>query len=552
MKKNLKLVSAAAAALITVAPVVATTVAPAFADTPATTNDQVNATASYSKLTYVNKGTTVSAIMQQGFNISFTNGITQAWDGSSKLTVEDANGNVIKDNNTALEAGKTYTEVYQTALRGQADKTYTITLPDGSKINAKANDLGQLMDVNNNDSTIFKFTKTIKVYNSQTPGTPFLAFNGQSLRNGQTVNTTLTIKNSNVADVVTALKNSGIRFYENGDTTYGTPVTVTPADVKASLKAQGITVNADDSFSAPNGLFNVTVSQMNTNNGQTANVVVPFKVSSADNSAKSPVILVNGQAAPANKTYTVKYGSDFNPYNFKDSDGNTVRITANYNRTNTIGLSMSSMDVANNPVNTKVPGYYTVTVEATNNDNYTTKWSYTVLVLPKEQEMSKGVKATVNYSPYYAVATWNAQGNTYAYAGDAEKKQGGSTVTVYGTVTIDGVEFARLDSPTSNHLIMTKYLIMDGQSNNTNADKPAENTNSDKGTEMSAIGYVPYVSGHKGWKIALVDQNGKYTGKYISANSSWKVWEKKTVNGRTMYRIGTQSQWIPAEFINVD
>ena len=56
------------------------------------------------------------------------------------------------------------------------------------------------------------------------------------------------------------------------------------------------------------------------------------------------------------------------------------------------------------------------------------------------------------------------------------------------------------------------------------------------------------VKNHPTWKIALLNQNGEYTGEFVKPNTSWKVWDVQFINGRMMARIGNQAQWIPMEF----
>jgi len=52
--------------------------------------------------------------------------------------------------------------------------------------------------------------------------------------------------------------------------------------------------------------------------------------------------------------------------------------------------------------------------------------------------------------------------------------------------------------------------------------------------------------------VNLLDNNGHFQDKYVYNNSAFKVWEKATINDQTMYRIGTQKQWIPAQYTNWD
>lgn len=68
---------------------------------------------------------------------------------------------------------------------------------------------------------------------------------------------------------------------------------------------------------------------------------------------------------------------------------------------------------------------------------------------------------------------------------------------------------------------------------------------------ITAVGYAPIINNNPNWKIALLDGNGHYTGQYISTNSSWKIFAKKVIKGRLMYRLGTQGQWVPADYLRL-
>lgn len=89
----------------------------------------------------------------------------------------------------------------------------------------------------------------------------------------------------------------------------------------------------------------------------------------------------------------------------------------------------------------------------------------------------------------------------------------------------------------------------DNNTDKPSTDKPDKDSNEE--TSMTGVVYIPEVEGHKGWKVALLDKDGKYTGKFIATDSNWKVFAKKTIGGTTYYRIGTQEQWVPAKFANV-
>lgn len=61
------------------------------------------------------------------------------------------------------------------------------------------------------------------------------------------------------------------------------------------------------------------------------------------------------------------------------------------------------------------------------------------------------------------------------------------------------------------------------------------------------ICYVPVINKNPNYKVRLLDSKGKYQ-KYIRTNTTWKVWDTKTIKGKKCYKIGTDSQWVPAKF----
>lgn len=78
---------------------------------------------------------------------------------------------------------------------------------------------------------------------------------------------------------------------------------------------------------------------------------------------------------------------------------------------------------------------------------------------------------------------------------------------------------------------------------------PAEFTLGTEEKAIEAVAYMPVVNHKRSWKVALMDENGHYTGKYLPTNTSWKVFAKKVINGRLCYRLGTQAQWVPADYL---
>lgn len=69
--------------------------------------------------------------------------------------------------------------------------------------------------------------------------------------------------------------------------------------------------------------------------------------------------------------------------------------------------------------------------------------------------------------------------------------------------------------------------------------------------KVPEIVYVPIINSNPNYKVRLLDSNGHYQNKYIPTNSSWKVWDAKTIKNMKCYKIGTNKQWVPAKFTKI-
>lgn len=77
--------------------------------------------------------------------------------------------------------------------------------------------------------------------------------------------------------------------------------------------------------------------------------------------------------------------------------------------------------------------------------------------------------------------------------------------------------------------------------------QPAQPSNTAKETPMSGV-FTVKVPKHPTWSTVLWDKDGKSTGRFLKTNSSWKILAKKTINGKTFYRLGNQNQWVDASY----
>lgn len=72
-----------------------------------------------------------------------------------------------------------------------------------------------------------------------------------------------------------------------------------------------------------------------------------------------------------------------------------------------------------------------------------------------------------------------------------------------------------------------------------------------KSEKKTGFVYAPVISHNPNWMIQLMDENGHYTGKYIKTNTRWKYFNVKTIKGMKCYKLGTDKQWVPAEFLKI-
>ena len=68
-----------------------------------------------------------------------------------------------------------------------------------------------------------------------------------------------------------------------------------------------------------------------------------------------------------------------------------------------------------------------------------------------------------------------------------------------------------------------------------------------KPINKTGIVYVPVINCNPNWNIRLLDSDGHYT-KYIRTNTHWKYFDVKIIKGMKCYKLGTDTQWVPAKY----
>ena len=323
MKKNLRIVSAAAAALLAVAPVAASAVSVNAADSSAVTTatntaatnnnvslnlngagdtannaaNTVNVSSNFSlnapvkdaknnvtanatlggELTATLNGTTVSASLAdaaQDVTVSSTDGNTNFYSyNKDTKKLENKLNNVVAGTDYKL----TLTNMGFSFGSSMKNKTITVKVAKGATLNGKTGDVQVTLDQYGN-ATGLTYTQTLHAYNqSVTNAVYFINVNSGTT---ETKGTWMTLANNgklNVSSVLDSLtKQYNPVQYSNNDF-HKLGVTTTAADVTAELKKAGVDVDASGNFTAPD-TFTVTLNAKSDVNGKTASLPVVVTV----------------------------------------------------------------------------------------------------------------------------------------------------------------------------------------------------------------------------------------------------------------------------------
>ena len=491
MKKNLRIVSAAAAALLAVAPVAATGVSTVFADTNVTVAggpDQSTSTTANLKLTVTNglalndgdsatKATASLATPALPAGASVTVSQAKLYEkdditvaGGVATPAKDASG---KDKSNALSVtkGKTYVAVAYVTITGlKAATQYTVNGTTTAKT------------MSDKTGTIAEFavvSEPFTVSNATLAGAPYV----RETNKGETAPAlTSGAVNLTTGDYsVKALAKKITDSYEPAVTTNRTNKIDDPAnasakfadveaDVRSSLKAAGITTKgSDESFDKPAAAFVVTLNVVATN-GQKTTFPVTVDPNSTVADATFPVITyyVKGTATPFpntdksaasttiddvdSLTYSTN-ATDFINFNYVPVNGvvDTASIkkafSAQVNKTNS---NVLDVNVDASKVNTKVAGKYPVVVSATNAEKKTTKVTFMLTV---------GVKGAT-YKTVQSdgdVPVYKIDGNVVTDSKTTVKN--GDTIAVFGDpIKVGEKSYTRINSADSDLYVESKYV----------------------------------------------------------------------------------------------
>lgn len=505
MKKNLRIASAAAAALLAVAPVAASAVNPAnasvsFDNTQSGAPTPVSATKvavnvnlgniAGKKPSQVAAAAKVSASVNGLSNVATAGNLTYKF---YKVTDGTVSPTAMADTDT-FDAGTYVVEVDGLKINGLINNT-SYTAQDGNFAAAADYNASSKTKLSGSDlQSEQKYSDSFTVTDSKLQGTPYFFKKGEASNPGSAVmsgSVSVTPSNGKVSldDVRTAIKNAYDAKVDYGSATSDkATVNLTDADInnaiKAALATANVTLDSNDQFNVPANSVNVNVTVTASNGKQaTLPITVNFGESTNNNTKDYPQMTVD-----SSKQSFTGNNNTYSPVITNDSWAN-VDVNGKVDTKaieNAFKAQVSGSDSTNLPVsvdtskvNTAVAGTYPVTVSAKNAAGYTTKVTFNLVV----GHLGAKYQTTKQDGNVYSI-----NGNRVNQTNDTVKA--GDNIATFDTVTVDGKEYVRINKSNSNQFVDASIFT-----------KPAE--------EKTVSETVMY-------KSAIYNKDGKTTGKHIS------------------------------------
>ncbi|KJY54460.1 Surface layer protein HAP50 [Lactobacillus kullabergensis] len=479
MKKNLRIVSAAAAALLAVAPVAAAGVSTVFADTNVTVEGgtaQSSTNKATLKLSLTNLASLAvndpaskataslsTPVLPAGANVAVSKAqiYTAVADATGNDKGKVGSGDAVKQLDNLSTTYYVAVKVTITGLSASTD--YAITA-NGTTTTVRSDATGTIANFGI-VSDGFTLNDTSKL------GSPYLKENragGKAVQNGS-VN--LGNGQYSVAAVVAAIRGKYAADVTDGSANKATASFAhLTQDVRDAVKAAGITTKADanESFDKPAAPFSITVN-LSATNGRTSTALITVDPNStvADSTyprisyyvkghTKVTVPSANGQDAST----TIDSVDDLvdalnNEFSFNYVPVNGVVDTASIKRAFTAQVSEANTTVLDttvdvSKVNTKVAGRYPVTVSATNADGKTTKVTF-MLTVGAKGATYKTVQSDGD------VPVYKIDGNNVTDSKTTVKN--GDTIAVFGDpIKVGEKSYTRINSADSDLYVESKYV----------------------------------------------------------------------------------------------
>ena len=505
MKKNLRIVSAAAAALLAVAPVAASAVnvnakvsvnnvtatQPAQTAGTVTVNLSLNATAG--------KTTVAEAVKSAKVSVD---GATDASNGKYTIQIVKANTTEALPDSATLASN----QAYQVLVNGlklsglTTGNTYSIA---GGTVSGKttqtAEELNSTNGVNFTSDPFYIFDKSLS-------GSPVVTEGNHIVSNGKVKLGDI----RSVSDLASEIKNNTnykVTVPKNGanhaEALQWSDSAIENA-VRAGLKKANVDVDANGNFKSPVTNFTVTLTGYASNGKSVDFPITVFVDPAAENVPVFSTTNTNYKPVENSKT---AWNLKLDPNSPVNADSISKEFTAKINSSSDL---TTDVKVESSNLNTAVVGKYTVVLSATNPAGKTTKATINVTV--GDPGITKTVQAGSETAKVVTI-----DGNKVTETSNTLTN--GSKVATYGTVVVNGVSYTRLNNSNSNQYVETKYV---------------DGSIKEETTKSAKVMY----------KSAVYDKDGKSTGKTIygytdkdfvtTSNGDLKVVE---MNGGNFYQL---------------
>lgn len=533
MKKRTRMISACAAALLAVAPVV-TPVTTAHAETThatvpsdATSNEIHVTPGSVDDITNhdvsVDVNVTNAASLTNGssaadatVDISSSQGTAKLLKGSKVYIVKATDkitdaASVKKAAVKTLKTGVAYKAVAtNVGVSGLADSTdYNVTLGDGTSKKITSSNFGDL------DNLGIVVGSEFALPDDQIPGTPYFT-DGDSSKviDSDAIdldNTTVSAIKKAIASNVKAhggdTKNTAYKNY-NLD-----------SEIKAQLEAQGIKVDDNGSFTPKHKTFTFNYS-VTFANGKSINLPITFTDKNFKESSSNPVFEVADDSLVSGKdgNYTWKNDVEQDSDLTADQVAKAFKAKANDKSDKYVDVTV---DKDATTLNTKIPGTYNVVLTAKNKDGKTATATVVVKVVAKKNTPTATEKdMTVQYEPDGQIAVYKKVNGHMVKSGLRVKN--GSVLATFGQETVDGVSYTMIVNNRGSMYVQTRFL--DGSY------KPAART-------TKAVMHAAYIYNKQGKRAnkSLIHAYSKLT----------VIGNIKTINHVNFYKVG-HDQYVKA------
>lgn len=542
MKKRTRMISACAAALLAVAPVV-TPVATAHAETthatapsdatsneihvtPGDVDDITNHDVSVDvKVTNAASLTNGSSAADATVDISSSQGTAKLLKDSKVYIVKATDkitdaASVQKAAVKALKTGVAYKAVAtNVGVSGLANSTdYNVTLGDGTSKKITSSNFGDL------DNLGIVVGSEFALPDNQIPGTPYFTDGDSS----KVINSdAMDLDNTTVSAIKKAIT-SNVKAH-GGDTKNTAYENYNlDSEIKAQLEAQGIKVDDNGSFTPKNKTFTFNYS-VTFANGKSINLPITFTDKNFKESSSNPVFEVADDSLVSGKdgNYTWKNDVEQDSDLTADQVAKAFKAKANDKSDKSVDVTV---DKDATTLNTKIPGTYNVVLTAKNEDGKTATATVVVKVVAKKTANDTNPDAntptatekdmTVQYEADGQIAVYKKVNGHMVKSGLRVKN--GSVLATFGQETVDGVSYTMIVNNRGSMYVQTRFL--DGSY------KPAART-------TKVVMHAAYIYNKQG-KRANESVLHAYSKLTVIGNI-------KTINNVNFYKVG-HDQYVKA------